>query len=83
MASTRKLSGGRCRGKPRRELPDGLNRGRILIHSKHFVTGSQEVDEIATRSTPDVEHTHPWHDASAEQLIEEVDIDLTELLMKV
>jgi hypothetical protein len=61
------------------DLCDG---GRIVVCGKDFVAFIEEVDEIAAPAAASVEYAHAGGDIAAEELVEEVDIDLAELLLE-
>jgi hypothetical protein len=71
--SRRDGSGKSARGR------DGL---RVRIDAKNLVPRSEEVMHIATETAARIEDFHAGHDAAAQELIEQVDIDLAELLSK-
>lgn len=64
------------------EAAYGLHGLRIGIDAKNLITFAEEIDEVAAGTTSSIEDPHPRHDAAAEELIEEVDIDLAELLLE-
>ena len=43
----------------------------------------EKVDQVPARSAARIEHAHPRPNTAPEQLIEEVDVDLAELLLKI
>ena len=55
---------------------------RICVDGEYVAALSQEVDEIAAGTAPCVEDAHRRRDVSAQKLIEEVDVDLTELFLR-
>lgn len=55
---------------------------RVLVCGEDFVAFVEEVDEIAASSAAGVEDPHAGGDVAAEELVEEVDVDLTELLLE-
>ena len=58
------------------------NRIRIGIHAKDLVSLSEKIDEIAAGATTRVEDAHSGNDATPEELVEKVDIDIAKLLVK-
>jgi hypothetical protein len=55
----------------------------IQIHAKHLVSLAQEIDQVPAGATARIQNPHTRNDAASQQLIEEVDVDVTELLAKV
>jgi hypothetical protein len=53
-----------------------------VIGAEDLVAFAEEVDEIPPRAAAGVEDSHAGHDVVAENLIEEVDVDLAELLLE-
>ena len=74
-------------GKRRREPPgDGTHRREragIGVDAEDLEAVPEEVDEVAAAAAAGVEDAHARRDASAEQLIEDVDVDLAELGLKI
>ena len=69
-------------GEPRREAaherayaPDCSGIG---IHGAQVIALLQEEDEVASAAATRVEDSHPWRDAAAQDLVEQVDVDLAE-----
>ena len=60
----------------------GVDRSGVLVYAEDLVSLAQEVDEVAPEAAARIEDTHSGMDAATEKLIEEVDIDGTELLLK-
>ena len=56
-----------------------LNGVWIDIACKYAAAFSQEIHKIASEAAAGVEDAHAGRDAAAEELIEEVDVDLAEL----
>jgi len=54
----------------------------IRIDGERFATLAKQVDEIPPEAAAGVEHPHSWRDVSAQNLIEEVDVNLAELFLK-
>jgi len=52
-----------------------------FIQCEYFATLSEEIDQIAPVSAPGIEHPHSRGDISSKNLIEDVDIDLSKLLL--
>ena len=68
--------GGRQGGGHLADVTDGL---RVLVHGVDVEAFAQEVHEIATAAAAGIEQAHARPDATAEQLIEQVDVDVPEL----
>ena len=66
-----------------RELPHAGNHLRTLIHAPHLEPGAHEKHEVTSRATTCVENLHALRDAAAQELIEQVDVDVAELLAQV
>lgn len=60
-----------------------IKRPWIRIHAKHFKTLPQQVNQVAAGPASGIEDPHPGRDAAAQELIEPVDIDLAELVLKI
>jgi len=60
-------------------LGDGVG---ILVGGEDLVAFAEEVDEIASGTAAGIEDTHAGHDVAAQDLVEEVDVDLAELLLE-
>ncbi len=63
------------------ELTDVLNSRGIRVHCKHLAAFAKQVNEIPAISAPGVKHAHALVDVSAQDLIEDVNIDLAELFL--
>ena len=59
-----------------------LDGGGVLVGGEDLVAFAEEVDEIATGAAAGVEDTHAGVDVAAEELVEEVDVDVAELLLE-
>ncbi len=73
--------GGRWR-EARGKAAHGVDRARIGVHGGHVVAFAQEIDEVAAGAAAGVEHAHARRDAAAQQLIEEIDVDVAELIVE-
>jgi len=58
-----------------------LDTFRICIEGKDLATLPKQVDEVAPIAAPGVEHAHGRDDVAAQDLIEDVDIDLSKLFL--
>src|SRR4051812_45476761 len=74
----RKGGGERCG-----QTAGGIDCLRVGVDAVNVVPLMEEVDKVASGTAGRVEDPHTRRDPSAEELIEEVDIDLAELLMKI
>ena len=63
--------------------PHGVHRHWVGIGAEDVVALAQQVDEIAAVAAARVEHAHAGRDASTQDLIEEVNIDVPELLLEI
>ena len=61
------------------ECTDALHRGRILVGGGDVVAASEEVDEVATAAAAGIDDVHAGCDAPAQELVEQVDVDVAEL----
>jgi len=66
-----------------RELADVADSGGISVEGEDFASLAKKVDEIATVAATGVEDAHGGGDVAAQELIEDVDVDLAELLLQV
>jgi len=55
---------------------DGL---RLCVHAKDFISRGEKVMKISTETAARIEDFHARRNAAAQELIEQVDIDLAEL----
>jgi hypothetical protein len=66
-------------GGERAGLRDGFG---TLIGAEDLVAFAEEIDEIAAGAASGVEDSHAGHDVAAQELVEEVDVDLADLLVE-
>jgi hypothetical protein len=57
--------------------------GGIPIERKYFGAFAQQMNKVSSVSAPGVEYPHACANASSENLIEYVNIDMAELILKV
>ena len=57
-----------------------LDRVGVAIRGVDVVAFAQEVDEVAAGAAPHVHHPHARGDSAAQQLIEQVDVDVPEAI---
>jgi hypothetical protein len=69
-------SKGGCEGSG---LGDGVG---VLVGREDFVAFAEEIDEVASRTAAGVQDTHAGVDVAAEQLVEEIDIDVAKLFLE-
>ncbi len=53
----------------------------IRVYGEDFAAFAEEMDEVSSVAAASVEDAHPGRDISSQDLVEDVDIDLTELLL--
>jgi len=53
----------------------------ILIQCEDLASLAQQVDQVSSVAASGVEHTHTGRNVSAQNLVEDINIDLTELLL--
>jgi hypothetical protein len=59
-----------------------LNCLGVRVHGKYFAAFAKQVNQISAISAPGVEHALALRDIPAQDLIEDVNIDLAELVLK-
>ena len=70
---------GRCgRKSSRRAHADALDRRRIAIDPEAAEAAAEQVHEVAAVAAAGIEHARPAIETAAQQLIEQVDVDLAE-----
>jgi hypothetical protein len=67
----------------RGEIAHPRDRHRVRVDAADIEPLAQEVHEIPSAAAARVEDRHPARNSSAQQLIEEIDVDLTELGLKI
>jgi hypothetical protein len=55
----------------------------IFVQRKYLAAFAEEIHEIAAVSAPGIEHAHFIGNISSENLIEDIDVDLSELFLNV
>jgi hypothetical protein len=60
-------------------LGDGFE---VLVHAEDLVSVAEEIDEVTAGAAARVEDSHAGNDVAAEQLVEEVDVDVAELVLQ-
>ena len=63
------------------QLADVLHARGILVDREDLATFAQQVNEVAPVSASGVKHAHAGLNVAAQDLIEDIDIDLAELLL--
>lgn len=59
------------------------DRLRVLIDAENFIAFINKINEIAPIAAAGVENAHPGSDASAQELVEQINIDGAELLLQI
>jgi len=77
------VGGRKLRGEPLGEGLHGADGVRVGIDGVDVVGLAQEEDEVTSTAAACFEHGHSGADSTAEKLIEEVDVDLTEERRKI
>jgi len=67
------------RGGERAGLRNGFG---VLVCGVDVVAFAEEVDEVAASTASGVEDAHAGRDVAAEELVEEIDVDVAELLLE-
>src|SRR5689334_2448771 len=77
------VAAGESRSEGSSQTPDRPDRAHVRIGAENFILlfkrVAQKVDEIAARTAARVEDTHSRAEAAAQELVEKVDVDRTEL----
>jgi hypothetical protein len=60
------------------DMVDGLS---VLVDGEDFAAFAKQMDEVAAVATSGVENDHARNDVAAQDLIEDVDVDLAELIL--
>ena len=63
------------------ELTNVINPRGIRVHCKYFAAFAKQVHQVSAVAASGVEHAHSLRDISAQDLIEDVNIDLAELVL--
>ena len=71
------------RGEPRGELLHRADRLGIRIDAEDLVSGPEQIDQVPARPASGVEHPHARDQSFSEELIEQVDVDPAELILKI
>jgi hypothetical protein len=73
------VAGWNIRSDASRRPSHDLNGRRVLIDAVAVEPALQQIDQISSVAAAGVEDTRPRVEASAQQLIEEIDVDVAEL----
>jgi hypothetical protein len=65
------------------EAMNGLDGSGIRVYCEDFATGLKDIDEVAARPAPDIKDPHAPSNAPAEELVEQVDVDVSELRLQI
>ncbi len=58
-----------------------VNRIRVQVQREHLTAFAQQVNEVSSITASGIEHAHAGCDISAQNLVEDIDIDLPELFL--
>jgi ketosteroid isomerase-like protein len=64
------------------ERPDVLDGLRVGVRAKNLETLLQQIHEVPARATPCIENPHAGRNASAKDLIKDINVDETELFLQ-
>ena len=64
------------------EGADALDGNRVFVYAEDFASLAQKIDEVAAEAAARVDDAHARGYVAAQKLIEEVDVDSAELLLK-
>src|ERR1019366_8472497 len=78
-----KVVRGKRRCQSRRQAARVLDRARVGVHAENLVSLLEQINQVAAETASGVEDAHARRDAPAQDLVEQVNIDLAELLLKV
>ena len=73
------VAGWNIRSDASRRPSHDLNGRRVLIDAVAVEPALQQIDQISSVAAASIEDTRPRVEASAQQLIEEIDVDVAEL----
>ncbi len=79
----RKAIGAKLRRQRRGQIAHRRDGSRIRIDGVDVEAAAQKVDQIAAASAPGVENAGGGRDTAAQQLIEQVDVDVAEVIAEV
>src|SRR6266853_2847988 len=77
------VRGRQRRSQRRRKMLRVRNRRRILIVGENLEAVPQQVNKVAAMAAAGVEDAHAWTDASLQELVEEIDVDLPEVRLEI
>jgi hypothetical protein len=69
--------------KRRRKFADVLDPFGILIKSHDFTPGAQQMHEVTPIPASGIKNTHSWRNVSAQDLVEDIDVNLPELVLDI
>ena len=78
-----KIVRGKSWRKLRGETTNLGDRSRVGVHAENLVSLSKQVDQVAPGSASGIEHAHSASNSATQELIEQIDVNLAELLLKV
>ena len=82
-ASARKLPGGRLGASAAARRRTSSSSPSVPIHTKRFVALTQKINQVPAETAARIQYSHPGCDATSQKLIEEVDVNFAELLLKI
>ena len=78
-----KVAGRQLRRECLRQALYRLDRRRVAVGSEDLIAGAQQKDDVAAAAASGIEDAHARPDSPAQQLIEQVDVDVAELFAEV
>ena len=66
-----------------REAASALHRLRIRVYSVDVVPFAEKIHQVAAGPAPGIQNSHPAADPAAQKLVEQVDVDRSEVFLKV
>jgi hypothetical protein len=64
------------------QFADMFDRGRVLVDGENLGALPQQIDEISAVTAPCIEDAHAGRDITSEDLIEDIDVNLSELVLE-
>jgi hypothetical protein len=66
-----------------RQMARGIDGSRVCVNSIHVEAFPEQINEITARAAAHIDDTHARSDAAAQQLIEQINIYVTKLPVKI
>jgi hypothetical protein len=60
-----------------------MRRPWVCVRAKDLISLTEKIEKVAARTTPCIKDPKPSSDSASQDLVEELDVDLTELFLKV